>query len=93
MFIPGLDKLILKVIRMRKFVAIAEKILNNKEGLLYLIPKQNKVIVDKWITMEKNARTEPYGIKVPCQMREINEERTDTGICLEKAFDPHLPLL
>lgn len=53
MFIPGLDKLILKVIRMRKFVAIAEKILNNKEGLLYLIPKQNKVIVDKWITMEK----------------------------------------
>ena len=75
---------------MRKFVAIAEKILNNKEGLFYLIPK-HKVIVDKWITMEKMK--EPYVIKVPCQMREINEERTDTGICLEKALDPHLPLL
>ena len=51
---------------MRKFVAIAEKILNNKEGLFYLIPK-HKVIVDKWITMEKMK--EPYVIKVPCQMR------------------------
>ena len=50
MFTPY--KLILKFFRMRKFVAIAEKILNNKEGLFYLIPK-HKVIVDKWITMEK----------------------------------------
>ena len=76
---------------MRKFVAIAEKILNNKEGLLYLISK-HKVIVDKWITMEK-MKEQNHMIKVPCQMREINEERTDTSICLEKALDPHLPLL
>lgn len=42
MFPPGLDKLILEFIRMRKCVAIAEKTLteNNKEGLLSLISKR-----------------------------------------------------
>lgn len=36
---PSLDKLILKFIRLRKCVAIAEKTLNNKEDLLSLMSK------------------------------------------------------
>lgn len=89
MFTPGLNKLILKFFRMRKFIAIAEKILNNKEGLFYLIPK-HKVMMNKWITMEKMKG--PYVIK--CTMPNERVAGKDRHWHLFRHITgPHLPLL